>query len=226
MWKAVVSGTSVQTPRSKRVVRRDKNHGNPSSKRGNSNIKTIIINYESSSPSDVYETGSRPEENKKSCACVFVTRQSRQNNDDDRKEGSKRFWKNDRKPLTCAPPLWSVNIKYFALIISFQYSQLFDEHLSSGGTVRRLRANTPTAADRRLSGTLAVCVMVWYCDVSRCTRVCPYSVGYRVTVCACVRALWCGMVRCGAVRCARASSLWYVGETFFSVDCRQPQRQI
>jgi len=87
-----------------------------------------------------------------------------------------------------------------------QYLQLFDEHLSSGvtfGTIRRLRANTPTATDSRLSGNRVVC------GVSCSTRVCPYSVSYRVAVRACV-ALWYGVVRCGADRSARASSLWFV----------------
>jgi len=95
----------------------------------------------------------------------------------------------------------------------FQYLQLLDEHLSSGvtvGTIRRLRANSPTAADRRLSGTRAVCGVS---TVSCCTRVCPYSVSYRVVVRACVRCgmewcgvVWCGTVRCGTVRCGAVPS--------------------
>jgi len=51
---------------------------------------------------------------------------------------------------------------------------------------------TDCGGQTRLSGTRAVCGVV-----SCCTRVCPYSVRYRVAVRVCVR---CGMVRCGAVR--------------------------
>jgi len=73
----------------------------------------------------------------------------------------------------------------------------------------------------RALGLCAVWTAVW-CGLSRCTRVRPYSVRYRVAERTRVRALWCGTVRCGAVRSgARVRRavvpLWsVVGETFFS----------
>jgi len=103
-----------------------------------------------------------------------------------------------------------------------QYSQLFDEHLSSGdevGTIRRLRANTPTATDRRLSGTRAVCGVS---TVSCWTRVCSHSGTPCATVSLCVRARsWSGV---GGVVRALVVPQVRVGEreTLFSAECRPP----
>lgn len=92
--------------------------------------------------------------------------------------------------------------KINAVTKSFQYSQLFDEHLSSGGTgsarsdvcerIHRLRRTDGC----RALGLCVVWTVVWCVVLYSCVSV------LRALPCrrACVRALWCGTVRCGAVR--------------------------
>jgi len=133
---------------------------------------------------------------KKPYACV--TRQSRQNDDDD---FGKTIDRRSKTACVCTTISASLRLTQWRKVFNTHNSLMSIFRPAAQGRHDQTFASEFTDCGGQTAVGHSGCVWcgLW-CGVSCCTRVCPYSVRYRVAVRACVRALWCGTVRCGAVR--------------------------